>query len=611
MISSRQRGAGRRHRRLRGGLIAAGATASLLTAGTPAMADYGATHVVNVLTPVIEIEGDGKVYTKPVIPLVQIAASVNVTLDAHVSGRIKSYKVWLKFRTENSDWAEFPQHSTSQSFPLHERPKKLNNNVYVGIPYGSHASYLVAYCNLQANALRHGGMSDQEIFSQDRPIEVGIHSALEYEMSGASATGSMMGLGGAWETIQKMNLICKAKPPARTGVAEGSLEPSPPEVEQATLAIIEQHSLHGACSVHLSGTLRTAKPNSEVKFLYVDSGGRQSDLKTVTTDHSATAMFSHEYPLSEGGIRSGKIQIVGQGPAFLSNWADYEVNCGSPAQGITSMLPPKATALEAHALPHETVHQGFACPKRVRIFGVMQGRGTASGAAALFAADKLKKLQQYSIEDGQTVVVEGEHDLDWSSVHAFGGAVPQQSVKLTMNVTNALADLVDHMEVTQKFACRETTGVAEGAVGGISPGAKPDHSQQAAVGQVAAAPALAVMAPKGPAHSGEIRLSGGAANAKYKLTFLRKSGGGYVAVNAAQLPKQMTGLVASFPLKALSGGRDWRLEVCPLAGAPTACMTSDFRLPRIGGAGAGAGAGTQVPAPAAGSTVYIVPGVLN
>jgi hypothetical protein len=83
-----------------------------------------------------------------------------------------------------------------------------------------------------------------------------------------------------------------------------------------------------------------------------------------------------------------------------------------------------------------------------------------------------------------------------------------------------------------------------------------------------------------------------------------------VAVNAAQLPKQMTGLVASFPLQALSGGRDWRLEVCPLGGAPTACKTSDVRLTRIGGAGAAAAPSPQSPDQPQG-TIFILPGVTN
>ena len=186
-------GAGRRNQaarlfqggQIRRGLLAATVAAGSLAAG-PVAADTSSTHIVNVITPVIEIESDGQHYTKPAVALAQIAASANVALDAEISGRIKSFKVWLKFRGETSNWADFPEHGHSETFPLHERPKSLNNNIFLSIPYGSHASYLVAYCNLQANALRHGGMSNTEIFAQDRPLQVGLLSALEYEMSGVN-----------------------------------------------------------------------------------------------------------------------------------------------------------------------------------------------------------------------------------------------------------------------------------------------------------------------------------------------------------------------------------------------------------------------------------------
>lgn len=305
MPSSYAHGAARR-------LPAAAALLAGLATTTPALADEAATHVVKLLTPVIEIESDGEHYTKPVIPLVQVAASVNVALDAGISGRIKSYKAWLKFRSETSDWADFPQHATSESFALNERPKALNNNVYVSIPYGSHASYLVSYCNLQANALRHGGMTDQQIFSQDRPIEVGVHSDLQYEMSGVDGTVSTSALGGGWSILKKMTVVCKGVPPARVPppVANDPTRDKP-EVLEADLSIIEQHSLQGACAVSLSGVIRTGEPNTEVKFRYRSKDGRQSDVKTATSDHSAMAMFSHDFPLSPGGVRTGELRIVG------------------------------------------------------------------------------------------------------------------------------------------------------------------------------------------------------------------------------------------------------------------------------------------------------------
>src|SRR5690606_7660749 len=128
MISSYSRGALRR-------LPAAAALLAGFAVTAPAQADEGSTRVVKLLTPVIEIESDGEHYTTPVIPLAHVAASVNVTLDAGISGRIKSFKAWLKFRSETSDWADFPQHADSVTFASNQRPKAYNRDVYVSIPY--------------------------------------------------------------------------------------------------------------------------------------------------------------------------------------------------------------------------------------------------------------------------------------------------------------------------------------------------------------------------------------------------------------------------------------------------------------------------------------------
>jgi hypothetical protein len=481
-----------------------------------------------------------------------------------------------------------------------------------------------------------------------------------------------------------------------------------------------------------------------VKFRYRSDDGRESDLKTLVTGGNGAAAFSHDYPLPQGGNRSGKIRTVGENLVFSSDWADYEVACDAPAQDMATVLPPKAVRLHAYET-EETLHRGLLCPARVEIHGVLRGRGTATGGAELFAAGESKAQEIYAIEDGQTIIVKGNHALSWEPTQA------QQNVKFTMLVINKQGDLVDHMEATQNFVCREpemlsdaqgaagdfgsttpeapdlslslaTTGqkiagsfscpatltasakvkandamdlliahhleqpsievgqnsqakeqtfsfvknqnetfpqnfelnwqglhaaagqplrqsvkmtvrlakdgfvvaeeqktvtvTCEGSVagGGLGVGHKTagaDTQQSrpsgSAIGRLAKqqAQTFAVQAPMGLVRQGEIRLSGGAATAKYTLKFLRKNGGSYVAVNAAQLPKQMTGLAASFPLKALTGGHDWRLEVCPLGGAPTGCKTADFRLTRIGGAGAANAPAPEQPQ----GTVFIIPGV--
>src|SRR3546814_10146744 len=203
---------------------------------------------------------------------------------------------------------------------------------------------------------------------------------------------------------------------------------------------------------------------------------------------------------------------------------------------------------------------------------------------------------------------------DWSS-DVCSSDLPtqaQQTVIFAMNVTNTAGAIVEQFEKTEHFACRavQTSAVGQGAAGGVAGKPKPTHSQQATVGQLALTQgaSLAIQAPKGVVRKGEIRLSGGAANGSYTLKFLRRNGGAYTAVNAAQLPKQMTGLTASFPLAALTGGRDWRIEVCPQKQGGTACKTSDFRLPGVvvGGGGAAVKASAKPATP-----LIIVPGAVK
>jgi hypothetical protein len=580
--------------------------AGSLAAG-PVAADTSSTHIVKVITPVIEIENDGQHYTKPAVALAQIAASANVALDAEISGRIKSFKVWLKFRSETSNWADFPEHGHAETFPLHERPKSLNNDFFLSIPYGAHASYLVAYCNLQANALRHGGMSNTEIFAQDRPLQVGLLSALEYEMSGANGRVDTTGIGGGWDSLAKMTVVCKAKDPERSPVANDPARDKP-EVKAAGLDIHEKSSLQGACRLTLVAQIETVEPTTQVQFRFESDAGDKSDVKQVITDSVGKGQYAFDYPLAPGGTRTGKIRIRGVGENFGSEWEDYEVQCGSPAQDVATVLAPKAVAVEAYATAENVMYRGLVCPAKAKVWGVMMGRGDVQGGVAVLADGQMVLLQQYQAEVGKDVVVQAEHALNWE-----GNQTGQQSVHYRMNITNGVGDLVDHIEKSWSFECKkpQVSGAVAGGPGGIATGQNtplPAQQQrpQAATGQIAVAPALAIVAPKGVVRSGEIRLSGASPTAVYKLTFLRRSGSGYTAVNAAQLPKQMKGPTATFPLAALAGGRAWRLQVCPVGAAASACETSDFRVALMGAKKEDQSGGS---APT--TTIIVVPGLSN
>ena len=274
--------------------------------------------------------------------------------------------------------------------------------------------------------------------------------------------------------------------------------------------------------------------------------------------------------------------------------------------------PPELTL--SFRITKEEIIKGFVCPTEILTDGHIVTKEALSGQVQHQVWFGPKTPSASATKDinmgaGDALSYGFFAPIDWRGYVFSHDLTPQRSLSLHFRVYREGAFLAETAR-SVLVSCRN----ALGGGGQLSAGTETSETRPggAAIGRLAKqqAQAFAIQAPQGLVRRGEIRLSGGAANDKYALKFLRRNGGGYVAVNAAQLPKQMTGLVASFPLQALSGGRDWRLEVCPLGGAPTACKTSDVRLTRIGGAGAAAAPSPQSPDQPQG-TIFILPGVTN
>jgi hypothetical protein len=80
--------------------------------------------------------------------------------------------------------------------------------------------------------------------------------------------------------------------------------------------------------------------NQQVKFRYKDDKGNQSNIISVMTDHSKTAMFAHKYDLVGTGPKQGKIHIDIEGENFNSAWKNYNVQCQANAPGgVTTGQP--------------------------------------------------------------------------------------------------------------------------------------------------------------------------------------------------------------------------------------------------------------------------------
>lgn len=179
-----------------------------------AMADTISSDVASIYPNRIDVLSNGVAYTQPAIPLVSFSASLVVNIDAGVSGRVKSWKAWITLNPKPPGNAsanvQFSQHPHTASYPAGSRPKQVSTGgVDINIPYGSLAPFASGHCNWMANDLRNKGMSNQEIFSQDRVIAVRVLSEIEAEISGIA--GAPTPVEVAEHNIKTFDLVCKGQ----------------------------------------------------------------------------------------------------------------------------------------------------------------------------------------------------------------------------------------------------------------------------------------------------------------------------------------------------------------------------------------------------------------
>ncbi|NIA69589.1 hypothetical protein HBA54_13390 [Pelagibius litoralis] len=719
----------------------------------PALADFGYSWVKKLDPATIIVRSDGESYTSLAEAPLAITGEIELNFDAETLGRVKFWAVWPELKAEDAaeqihnrepliPWIEYRGYGYSESYPVGDRPKSVDHTKVLRLPRNAYDTFAVSACNALAHRLRdEAGMGDQEIFSRNRTVRVRAGTGHTWEMTGAAGSQDPVPvIGGAASDPErdKVRIICQKKPSRVPPVVE---EPTPevPEVKKAEiLSVDDKGGYVGSCGMEIDARITTNRTNEELKFRYVSDKGHESDIKTVNTGGGTTAILQHDYDLPSDSDYTGKIRIEGVSSNFVSAWKNYDLDCGTPNDLLT-LLPPKATHLEAHTTGDEIRYQGHVCPAKVKVFGVFKGRGTSSGNVWLAVNGKPEAQLPFDVEDGQTKIVEAEYDLSWEGVRgpfrqdinlalyltgpsgaevgrllktqsfscrkpqiseaAQGGAdglasgapapksvvlatfglgqkrfpgyicpervwirssvrsgnkalkgtvalfaggslrkelavdqpantnnvydvnhdlswsgatLPEQTMLITVKFANQHGHVVKTVEKTERFACRRI-GTSEAVPGGKSAGEpKPTHSQQAgnpvAVGKATLLPAagFAIQAPKGRVRQGKIKLSGGKPNAKYALHFYRKTESGFKLVRSAKLPRAMTGPNAGFDMKALTGGRNWRLEVCAAGQkGKKACRTSDFNLP-LSKASAGAKKTPKQPTPA---KVFILPGM--
>lgn len=424
--------------------LAIAAGLSLAIGAQSAYADSADVDVVSIATPEIVVLSNGSSYTQLQAPA-GFAGDIRAQFDAGVFGRVKEWKVWFVFEPDSPFGGpmHLSNHGYSKSYST-PRPKSVDRTVHVAVPGAAYEFFALGHCNGLADQLRQSGLSNHQIFGQDRKIAITVDSDFTVDFNGASGGDLIVQATFENPTIQ---LVCQKWHGSSAPVATNELETKLPDVEDASLTLIEQYGPSGLCQIKTSGVIRTREANTEVKFRYEDAQGHKSDVKTVATDHSKTVFFSHQYdvPNNLNGDETGMVRMVGVGDPFETTWENYTMKCSEPgATGLTAELPPSVkmqwVVIEKKAFPindNQPGAQTQLCPVRLKLIGLIEGHGQLSGAAAFVGDYYFSAPQAYEVENGEKVLIGAEREIDWTAALAFSNGLAKRTMSLGFNVTGS------------------------------------------------------------------------------------------------------------------------------------------------------------------------------
>lgn len=415
---------------------AALATGTLFAGLLPAaaLADDGSANITNLVTKQIFVNSNGSSYTS-VAGLATLTADVRIQVDAEVSGRVKSWRVWLGLSNQEGDHISFRSQGVGKSYGTFERPRRVDRTERVTVHAVVWQDFVAARCNEMADALRSGGMPDSAIFGQDRTLELGVTVHFDADITGI---GYYFIGAKPWEEIPKTQVTCKKWAGSAIPQAADGLAVTPSKVVNKGLSIYEQYGITGVCKIRLDGWITTDQKNATVKFRYRNQQGKFSKVWTVNTGESKTATFSHWYDIQNTEwAETGFVRMVGVSHDFRSDWAEYTMECveGGPGS-LVANEPPKPTLKVVEQ--GKVMVYGRVCPQRVKLVGVLEGRGNFAGKVVFFGPAYLSSPRDYDITHGQKLLFGADVVLDWSDTPPPSPHGPMgQSRKFGMSVTNS------------------------------------------------------------------------------------------------------------------------------------------------------------------------------
>lgn len=394
-----------------------------------------------VKSPTIYVESNGQKYTKLSFDkhgISPIAFSARLEI-AGGQDRIKHWAVAPRVTLDGKTWGWSFDSSrspdpgwgvVSKSYSSGHRPKNIDTGIKMNASQSFIGNFAVAACNTKADHLRQQGKGNTYIFGHKHTLTG--HASTRHQLSYVNIADT-----DKYQLIEytpestRVNVICMKWGGAQVPTVGTDLQLKS-HVTQASLTTIEQFGPSGLCKLKLSGVIQTNTTGTQVKFRYEHTNGKQSDVKTVTTDHSKTAMFSHDYnvPFNPNGDETGSVRIVGVGMNFHSNWSTYDMHCTKPGpQSVQAVTLPKLSMKMTAS--NNIMVDGQICPSRLLLDGTVHA-GSAFNGKALFVGNAfLSPLHNVSLAANGVRHVFANRNLNWQS-HANIGttfSAPSGSAK--------------------------------------------------------------------------------------------------------------------------------------------------------------------------------------
>ncbi|MEO8530404.1 MAG: hypothetical protein ABI459_04225 [Deltaproteobacteria bacterium] len=302
-----------------------------LAGTTAAFADMGEAYITQVQPTKLVVLSNGQDYTKmESLVFLSVAGKLEFTTDT--AGRVKSWWAYPEIESGfgGGDVGSLKEFKVSKSYGVGDRPKSISKNVSFSIPASKIADHAVNMCQTQAAILHGKGMSDKEIFGQDRTVSFQVSLKAAVDSTGAGQGNQI------WEGWAPKELKVTCAKFKGSSIPQGGKDKvqAPVAVIAATTKVEEIATVSGVCKIKVTTAINTTQANASISYRYEHSSGKKSAKFTVKTAANKIAVVTQTWDIPNGpGNEVGFIKVVGLSPKFSADAAPYFMTCRDKAPG--------------------------------------------------------------------------------------------------------------------------------------------------------------------------------------------------------------------------------------------------------------------------------------